>query len=144
MNAAMILKGKGNSVLTVRPDASLEDAARLLTERGIGCVIVADRPGGLMGILSERDIVREIALGGAGRLKSKVSEAMTRQVHSCQLDDTIDQLMAVMTAKRFRHVPVVENGELVGIVSIGDVVKLRIAEAEMETEAMRNYITAAG
>ena len=141
MNAATILKAKGNSVVTVRPGASLEEAARLLTERGIGCVVVAERGASPVGILSERDIVREVALGGAAKLKSTVAEAMTKPIHTCQPDDTIDHLMAVMTARRFRHVPVVEDGELVGIVSIGDVVKLRIAEAEMETQAMRTYIT---
>lgn len=141
MNAATILKAKGGGAITIRPGASLEEAAQLMTERGIGCVVVAERNGGPVGILSERDVVREVALGGASRLKSPVAEAMTRHIHTCQLDDTIDHLMAVMTARRFRHVPVVEDGELIGIVSIGDVVKFRIAEAEMETQAMRAYIT---
>jgi len=141
MNAASILKAKGSSVVTVKPAASLEEAARLLTERGIGCVVVSERGTGPVGILSERDIVREVALGGAAALKSTVASAMSKPIHTCQGDDTVDHLMAVMTARRFRHVPVVEDGELVGIVSIGDVVKFKIAEAEMETEAMRAYIT---
>ena len=141
MNAATILKAKGNSVATVKASDSLETAAQLMARRGIGCVVVAEHGGKLAGILSERDIVREIAVGGAGRLKASVADAMTRNIHSCRLDDTIDHLMGVMTARRFRHLPVVEDGEMVGIVSIGDVVKLKIAEAEMETEAMRAYIT---
>jgi len=141
MNAATILKAKGNSVVTVKASDSLETAARLMAERGIGCVVVAERGAGPVGILSERDIVREVALGGAARLKNPVADAMTRTIHSCRLEDTIDHLMALMTARRFRHVPVMADGELVGIVSIGDVVKLKIAEAEMETEAMRAYIT---
>ena len=141
MNAATILKAKGNSVATVKASETLEAAAQLMSRRGIGCVVVAEHGGKLVGILSERDIVREVAAGGAGRLKAPVADAMTRTIHSCQLDDTIDHLMAVMTARRFRHLPVIEDGEMVGIVSIGDVVKLKIAEAEMETEAMRAYIT---
>ena len=140
MNAATILKAKGREILTVRPEMTLEEAARVMAERGIGCVVVVDRPGALAGILSERDIVREIALGGAAKLKSRVADAMTRAVYCCRLSDTIDQLLAEMTMRRFRHIPVVEQGELIGLVSIGDVVKMRIAEAEMETEAMRAYI----
>jgi CBS domain-containing protein len=141
MSAATILKAKGNSVVTMKPGDSLEDAAQLMTKRGVGCVVVAERGALPTGILSERDIVREIAIGGSARLKATVSEAMTRPVHTCALDDTIDHLMAVMTARRFRHLPVVADGQLAGIVSIGDVVKFKIAEAEMETEAMRTYIT---
>lgn len=144
MNAASILKAKGSGVVTIRPETTLEEAAQLMTKRGIGCVVVTGGDGRPAGILSERDIVREIALGGAGQLKSTAGQAMTHPIHTCEPRDTIDHLMAVMTARRFRHVPVVEDGELVGIVSIGDVVKLRIAEAELETEAMRAYITSAG
>jgi len=141
MNAATILKAKGNTVVSVKGDESLEAAAQLMSRRGIGCVVVSGQGGKPIGILSERDIVREVAVGGAGRLKAPVADAMTRSVHNCRLDDSIDHLMGVMTARRFRHLPVVEDGEMVGIVSIGDVVKLKIAEAEMETEAMRAYIT---
>ncbi len=141
MDAATILKAKGGQVHTVRPEDTLEEAARILAERGIGCLVVSERPGEMTGILSERDIVREIALGGAGRLKSRVADAMTRAVFSCRSSDTIDQLLGEMTTRRHRHIPVVENGRLMGLVSIGDVVKLRLAEAEMETAAMRAYIT---
>lgn len=141
MDAATILKAKGREVHSVRPDTTLEEAARVLADRGIGCLVVAERPGEMVGILSERDIVREIALGGAGRLKSHVADAMTSAVYSCRLSDTIDQLLGEMTARRHRHIPVIENGTLIGLVSIGDVVKLRLAEAEMETAAMRAYIT---
>lgn len=141
MDAATILKTKGGQVHTVRPDLSLEEAARVLAEHGIGCLVVSERPGEMAGILSERDIVREVALGGAARLKARVADAMTRAVYSCRLSDTIDQLLSEMTSRRHRHIPVVENGQLIGLVSIGDVVKLRLAEAEMETAAMRAYIT---
>jgi CBS domain-containing protein len=141
MDAATILKAKGREVHSVRPDHTLEEAARVLADRGIGCLVVSDRPGNMVGILSERDIVREIALGGSGRLKSRVEDAMTSAVFSCRPSDTIDQLLGEMTTRRHRHLPVMENGQLVGLVSIGDVVKLRLAEAEMETAAMRAYIT---
>lgn len=143
MDAGTILKSKGGEVATVRPEISLEDAAKVMTARGIGCVVVVDKPGQVAGILSERDIVREIALRGTGRMQARVSEAMTHNVHVCSPDETIDELLGEMTVRRFRHIPVVDHGELVGIVSIGDVVKLRIAEAQMENEAMRAYITAA-
>ncbi len=142
MNAATILKAKGRDVQSIRPDATLEEAAQQLSARGVGCLVVMERGGRLSGILSERDIVREIARGGAARLQAKVADCMTKPVHTCSLTDSIDQLMADMTTRRFRHIPVVENGEMIGLVSIGDVVKLRIAEAEMETQAMRAYITA--
>jgi len=141
MDAATILKSKGGEVHSVRPDHTLEEAARILADHGIGCLVVSERPGEMLGILSERDIVREIALGGAGRLKSHVADAMTRAVFSCRPSDTIDELLGMMTTRRHRHIPVVESGALIGLVSIGDVVKLRLAEAEMETAAMRAYIT---
>lgn len=141
MDAATILKAKGRQVFSVRPETTLEEAARTLADNGIGCLVVMERPGEMIGILSERDIVREIALGGAGRLKTHVADAMTRAVHSCRPSDTIDQLLGVMTARRHRHIPVLDGDVLIGLVSIGDVVKLRLAEAEMETAAMRAYIT---
>jgi len=144
MNAAHILKAKGSGVVIVRPEVSLEEAAQIMTKRGIGCVLVAGDDIASAGILSERDIVREVALGGASRLKMPVGEAMTHPIHTCEPRDSVDHLMGVMTARRFRHVPVVENGEFIGLVSIGDVVKHKIAEAELETEAMRAYITSAG
>jgi CBS domain-containing protein len=142
MNAATILKDKGNDVVTVNPGATLLEAARLLTEHRIGCIVVVAQARAPVGILSERDIVRVIAGRGPDGLGLTVESAMSKPVHHCRLSDTIDQLMAEMTARRIRHIPVVEAGGLVGLVSIGDVVKLRIAEADMETEAMRNYISA--
>ena len=142
MNAATILKAKGKDIVTVRPEATLEEAARLLATRGIGCLIVTGRGNTLAGMLSERDIVREIARSGPTRLQAKVADCMSHPVHTCRLLDSIDQLMTEMTSRRFRHIPVVEDGEILGVVSIGDVVKLRMAEAEMEAQAMRDYITA--
>lgn len=141
MTVATILKAKGRDVVTIRSDATLLEAARVLTKSGIGCVVVGDRKGVPQGILSERDIVHAVATGGPARLESKVETAMSRPVHTCRESDTIDQVMALMTARRCRHLPVVDEDALIGVVSIGDVVKLKIAEAEMETEAMRSYIT---
>lgn len=140
MNVAAILKFKGREVVTTGPNATLLDIAALLRERGIGCVVITGADGKVVGIVSERDIVREIARAGAKVLKEPVASCMTKSVVSCREADTIDRLMAEMTAHRFRHMPVVERGRLCGLVSIGDVVRMRIAEAEMEAAAMREYI----
>jgi CBS domain-containing protein len=107
---------------------------------GIGCIVITASDGKVVGIVSERDVVREIARIGASVLKEPVARCMTTNVVSCRESDTIDRLMAEMTAHRFRHMPVVDRGRLVGLVSIGDVVRMRIAEAEMEAAAMREYI----
>jgi CBS domain-containing protein len=141
MNVAAILKLKGREVFTTTPDTTLLDIATLLGTRRIGCIVVTGIDGKVIGIVSERDIVREIARAGAKILKEPVASCITKSVVSCREADTIDKLMAEMTTHRFRHMPVVERGRLVGLVSIGDVVKMRIAEAEMEAAAMRQYIT---
>lgn len=140
MNVAHILSQKGRDVLTTLPDVSLYDVARLLSDHGVGCVVVANENGEVVGIVSERDIIRAVAQLGLDVLQSPIESCMTKSVVSCRETDTIEQLMSEMTTHRFRHMPVVERGELVGIVSIGDVVKMRIAEAEMEAAAMRDYI----
>jgi CBS domain-containing protein len=140
MNVAAILKLKGREVFTTTPDTTLLDITTLLGTRRIGCIVVTGIDGKVIGIVSERDIVREIARAGAKVLKEPVASCMTKSVVSCRESDTIDKLMAEMTTHRFRHMPVVERGRLVGLVSIGDVVKMRIAEAEMEAAAMRDYI----
>lgn len=139
MNVATILKAKGSDVATVNPGVMLSEAAMLLTERGIGAVVVMEDRR-VLGIVSERDIVRAVARGGAEALKAPVRDVMTTRVITCSLNDSVDELMDSMTEGRFRHLPVIENGELAGIVSIGDVVKHRIAETVMETEALRLYI----
>lgn len=139
MNVATILKAKGSDVATVNPDVTLADAALLLTERGIGAVVVMEGRH-VLGIVSERDIVKAVARNGAEALKAPVRDVMTTRVVTCSLNDSVDELMDSMTEGRFRHLPVIEDGELVGIVSIGDVVKHRIAETVMETEALRLYI----
>jgi CBS domain-containing protein len=140
MNVAAILKMKGREVFTASPDLPLLDIAELLGAHRIGCIVIADGDGKVAGIVSERDIVREIARAGSKVLKEPVEVCMTKTVVTCRESDTIDMLMAEMTAHRFRHLPVVERGQLVGLVSIGDVVRMRIAEAEMEAAAMREYI----
>jgi len=140
MNVAAILKQKGREVFTTTPDTSLLDITKLLGLHGIGCVVITGIEGKVVGIVSERDVVREIARAGSKVLKEPVETCMTKTVVTYREADTIDRIMAEMTAHRFRHMPVVERGRLNGIVSIGDVVRMRIAEAEMEAAAMREYI----
>jgi CBS domain-containing protein len=140
MNVAAILKSKGKGVITTTPDTSLLDVAKLLDQHVIGCIVVEGEDGKVAGIVSERDIVRAVGQSGAKVLKDPVSTYMTRTVVTAREADTIDRLMSEMTTHHFRHMPVVERGRLIGLVSIGDVVKMRIAEAEMEAAAMRQYI----
>lgn len=140
MNVAAILKEKGGDVVTANPKTSLYEIAKILREQGIGCIVVCSVDGLIAGIVSERDVVRRIADTGADALNQSVSQCMTRNVVTCSESDTVDYLMAEMTAGRFRHMPVVDKKRLVGLISIGDVVKCRIAEAEMEAAAMRDYI----
>jgi CBS domain-containing protein len=142
MNVAAILKGKGRTVATARPEATLVEVAQELAAKNIGAMVITGAKGRVTGIVSERDIIRAIAEKGAACLTEPVSAMMTRSVVTCQECDTLEQLMATMTAGRFRHVPVVENGHLVGIVSIGDIVKHHIAEVEMEASALKGYIVA--
>jgi len=139
MNIAQILKAKGRAVATVRPDATLFDIINRLTQKKIGAIVVVGDNGEVVGIVSERDIIRRLAERGEGALKESVSQSMTSSVISCHETSTIDEIMELMTQGRFRHVPVIEDGALVGIVSIGDIVKNHIAEVEMEVTAMRGY-----
>jgi CBS domain-containing protein len=142
MNVAAILKGKGRAVVTTRPETSLQNIAEKLAAKKIGAIVIVAADGRPLGIISERDIIRAIAERGAACLSQPVAEFMTRQIVTCKESDTLDQLMATMTALRFRHVPVIEDGALIGIVSIGDVVKHHIAEVEMEASALRTYLVA--
>ena len=139
MNIGQILKAKGRAVATVRPDAPLSEVIDKLAQKRIGAVIVVGDSGQVAGIISERDIIRCLAEHGEVALNQPVSKAMTSSVVSCQETSTIDELMELMTQGRFRHVPVIEDGALVGIVSIGDIVKNHIAEVEMEVTAMKGY-----
>ncbi|MEM8551420.1 MAG: CBS domain-containing protein [Pseudomonadota bacterium] len=139
MSVREILKEKGGSVFSVPPNVTIGDVARELTGKRVGAVLVMDGPR-LAGILSERDIVRVLAAQGADALSHSASRVMTHNVETCGLDDLIEQVMERMTKSRFRHMPVVDEGVVVGLVSIGDVVKQRIANADREREEMRAYI----
>ncbi len=141
MNVAAILRQKGRAVTTASPGMMLLEVANKLAAKRIGAIVVVGARGEVVGIVSERDIIREIANRGPSCLTWPLDETMTRQVVTCTETDTLDELMAMMTARRFRHLPVVTDGALVGIVSIGDVVKHHVAEVEMEATAMRDYIT---
>ena len=141
MKVESILAQKGTEVITTGPDVSLADAARLLTNRRIGAAIVADPPGQVVGIISERDIVHTLAARREDWMRLKVADAMTRNVVTCAPEDSIAGLMALMTEHRFRHVPVKDGDRLVGIVTLGDVVKCPVEEVEREAAAMREYIT---
>lgn len=138
-----ILSEKGATVATIEPTANLADAARILAERRIGALVVTGAGERVVGIISERDIVRALARDGAAALKLPLTEVMTRKVVTCTGEDTISMLMERMTAGKFRHLPVVEAERLVGIVSIGDVVKMRLSEMELEQSALRDYIQTA-
>lgn len=140
MTAAMILKEKGTTVHRIDCDATLCEAARMLNERRIGAVVAVDREGRLAGVFSERDIVRALAEKGQRALSHPVRDFMSDQVVTCTETDTIETLSELMTDRRIRHIPVMRRGELVGIVSIGDVVKRRLAEKELETNSLRQYI----
>jgi len=140
MTVAGILSGKGRKVVTAAGTTQVADALAMLAEHKIGALVVSDDAQRIKGIVSERDIVRALARGGAAILDGPLSAIMTREVVTCGESDTINQVMAEMTRGRFRHMPVVSNGRLTGIVSIGDIVKARIGEVEREAEEMRAYI----
>ena len=142
MNVAAILNAKGRNVVTAKPTATLEEVARKLAAKRIGAIVVVGAAGAIDGIISERDVIRMVGERGQACLGDPVSSCMTRSVVTCDVADTLDELMSRMTTGRFRHLPVVEDGNLVGIVSIGDVVKHHIAEVEMEASALRGYIVA--
>lgn len=140
MTVETILKSKGRTVVTMRAQQGLAEAAELLARHRIGAVVVQGAGGRVAGVLSERDVVRAIAERGAQALNDPISAYMTERVVTCAPLDSVDELMEAMTHGRFRHLPVVEDDRLLGIVSIGDVVKLKIAQAEREVVAMREYI----
>lgn len=140
MMIAQILGAKGSVVHAVSAEASLTDAARELTDKKVGCVIVLDADGEILGILSERDIVREVARRGASALEDTVASAMSRAVVTISPDETIEDGLARMTDRRLRHLPVVRAGALIGLVSIGDLVKRKIEEVEVEAASLRAYI----
>jgi CBS domain-containing protein len=143
MTVRAILSRKGRDVATIAPMASLSEAVRLLAQRRIGAVVVTGPDNRVAGILSERDIVRAMSERGPTALDDNVAAVMTRKVMTCTEAETVAAIMERMTAGKFRHLPVVEQGHLAGIISIGDVVKWRLEEIEGETNALREYIATA-
>lgn len=136
-----ILKSKaGSGVVTVPAKASVAEAAKILAEKRIGTVVVSDDGETALGILSERDIVRELAASGADCLTRAVSDYMTRELVTCTVETTVESLMSQMTEGRFRHMPVIEDGKLIGIVTLGDVVKAQLSELAMEKDALQGMI----
>ena len=136
-----ILAGKGSDVVTTRPDATVTEVAKLLKAKRIGAVVVTDADGEICGIISERDLACGLADRGADLLGMRVGDVMTREISTCSPDAGIDRLMRQMTEGRFRHLPVVEDGRMIGIISIGDVVKHRLQELEHEAHMLHDYIS---
>ena len=143
MTVRAILDTKGHQVEGIQPGAKLSAAVKVLGEKKIGAVLVLNVAGNIEGILSERDIVRVLAERGAAVLDEPVSNVMTRKVVSCRQSDTVSGIMEMMTLGKFRHLPVVEDGKVAGLISIGDIVKWRVQEYEREQEALRDYIKTA-
>ncbi len=142
MTVQAILDSKGHQIQSVEPETRLAAAIRILGEKKIGAVLAMDL-GRIEGILSERDIVRVLGERGAAILDEPVSAVMTRKVISCKPSDTVGAIMEMMTLGKFRHLPVIEDSRVVGLISIGDIVKWRVREYEAEQEALRNYIKTA-
>jgi CBS domain-containing protein len=142
MTVRAILDAKGHQILSVEPTARLSAAVKILAERRIGAVLVMSDHR-LEGILSERDIVRVLGERGAAVLDETVDAVMTRKVVTCRQSDTVGAIMEMMTSGKFRHLPVIENDKVVGLISIGDIVKRRVMEYEKEQEALREYIKTA-
>ena len=143
MTVKAILSNKRSDIITIEPTADLAAAVKILADNRIGAVIITGADKRVAGILSERDIVRSLAERGPSVLTEQVGQVMTRKVVTCAEADTVGDIMERMTAGKFRHVPVVESGRLVGVVSIGDVVKDRLGEMERESTALREYILTA-
>lgn len=140
MTIAHILQDKPQRMITVGPEQTLQQAAEVLGRERIGALLVLKPNGDIAGILSERDIVRAVGTDGAAVLERPVAETMTKDVTCCAPDDSIDSAMALMTERRFRHLPVRQGGRVVGMISIGDVVKKKVEDAEAESQSLREYI----
>ena len=141
MKLAEVLRGKGEEIFRIKPNASIAEAATEMTEKRIGALLVEDDSGAIAGILSERDIVSNMGTHGADLHDVLVSELMTVNVIHCSPQDTVNEALAMMTDRRIRHLPVIDGGNLVGFISIGDLVKFRITEVQAEADAMRAYIS---
>ena len=142
MYVSEILKTKGSDVTTTGPAETVAATARLLNVKRIGALLVRDAKDNVIGVISERDIIHGIAVHGERALDMQVRELMTSEVISCKPADTISAVMKTMTVRRFRHLPVIDEGELKGIISIGDVVKYRLEETELEARVLRDYVLA--
>lgn len=140
MLVKQILKNKAGGVIFIAPGASVAEAAELLAARRIGAVVVSSDGETAQGILSERDIVRELGKRGTGCLKDKVESVMTRAIYACSPDDSADGVLETMTQRRFRHMPVMEGERMIGIISIGDVVAARLAELQLDKDALTGMI----
>lgn len=140
MTIAHLLQDKPQRMITVGPEQTLQQAAEVLARERIGALLVLKPNGDIAGILSERDIVRAVGSDGAAMLERPVAELMTKDVICCSLEDSVDSAMALMTARRFRHLPVRQGGKIVAMISIGDVVKMKVEEAETEAQQLREYI----
>jgi CBS domain-containing protein len=143
MNVDAILKVKGGAVVTIRPTATIAEAVKLLCEKRIGALVVSAHGSEPQGILSERDIVHGLGKEGATLLERRVEDLMTKTVVTCGPQDRVADLMALMTERRIRHIPVIRNGKLAGLVSIGDIVKNRLDEIELETTSLKAYVAGA-
>ncbi|MEL6962745.1 MAG: CBS domain-containing protein [Pseudomonadota bacterium] len=143
MFVRQILRSKGEAIVSIQPTARIADITALMSQKRIGAVVVLDARGQLVGIVSERDIAHGLAEHGAALLDMNASQIMTRDIVTCSPDDGIDRLMRKMTTGRFRHLPVMEKATLVGIVSIGDIVKHRLEELESEASLLQDYIAGA-
>jgi CBS domain-containing protein len=143
MTVKAILSRKGSEVATIEPSATLAEAIKMLAERRIGALVITGADRRVVGIISERDIVRALGARGPSAVDGPVGDVMTRKVVSCSQSETVCEIMERMTSGKFRHVPVVEQGRLIGIVSIGDVVKSRLEEMEHEQAALQDYIRTA-
>lgn len=141
MTVAAMLRHKGHEIVSVRPTEKIAAVAELLSRRRIGAVVVLDAAEQLLGIVSERDIVHALAANGARALEMTAGQLMTRALHTATPETTVEQAMALMTQGRFRHLPVLRHGALVGIVSIGDVVKARMLQQDHEVDSLRAYVT---
>lgn len=140
MTIDQILNDKGREIISVKADSTLAEAARTLDEKRIGAVVALGDGGKIVGVLSERDIVRHVARNGEAALNIHVGDAMTRDVITIESTTKVDDALQLMTDRRVRHLPVLRNDRLIGVVSIGDLVKWKIAETEAEAEAMKSYI----
>ena len=143
MTVAAILKHKGHDVVHVGPDATIAEVAQQFAVRGIGAILVCDAWGDLLGIISERDVVRSLAAHGAVTLGKRASELMTRDVTTVTERTTVPEAMEMMTLGRFRHLPVMQDGRITGIVSIGDIVKARMMQQEQEVDSLKAYVAGA-